>query len=110
MALGLSPWALLAIAIALEVAGTLILKLSDGFAKVHWGVLAIALYSVCLWVLSSVLKSIPVGVAYAIWAGVGIVAIAAIGFLAFGERLGLSQIVYMILVVVGAAGLQMTTK
>jgi small multidrug resistance pump len=110
MAAGLNPWMLLAIAIGLEVTGTLLLKLSDGFAKLHWGLLAIFLYAVCFWALSTVLKAIPVGVAYAIWAGVGIVAIAAISFLAFDERLGPSQIVYMILVIIGAAGLQLTTK
>ncbi len=59
--------------------------------------------------LAPAIKVIPVGVAYAIWAGVGIVAAALIGMLAFGERLGLIQLLCIALVLVGAVGLRLTT-
>ena len=109
MAVILNPWILLVIAIGLEVVGTTLLKLSDGFVRWHWGVMAIALYAACFWVFANTLKAIPVGIAYAIWAGVGIVAITAVGFLAFGERLSGPQLIFMVLVVIGAAGLRLTT-
>lgn len=105
----MSAWLYLAAAIALEVAATFLLKLSDGFEKAHWGVASIAFYSACFWVLAPALKTIPVGVAYAIWAGVGIAAAALIGLFAFGERLGPVQLACMAMIVVGAVGLRLTT-
>jgi len=105
----MSAWFLLACAIALEVAGTLLLKLSDGFEKWHWGVLAIVSYSACFWVMAPALKIIPVGVAYAIWAGIGILAITLIGFVLFDEHLGIVQLGCIALIVVGAVGLRLTT-
>jgi small multidrug resistance pump len=105
----MSPWFYLFLAIALEVSGTFLLKLSNGFENAVWGGLSIACYSACFWVLAPAMKVLPVGVVYAIWAGCGIVAAALIGVLAFGERLGPLQLVFMTLVLVGAVGLRATT-
>ena len=105
----MSAWLYLSAAIALEVAATFFLKLSDGFEKTHWGTISIVLYSACLWVLAPALKTIPVGVAYAIWAGVGIAAAAIIGLFAFGERLGPLQVGFIVLIMAGAVGLRLTT-
>lgn len=105
----MSAWLYLAAAIALEVTATFLLKLSHGFEKSHWGVLSILLYSACFWVLAPALKTIPVGVAYAIWAGVGIVAAAIIGAFAFQEKLGMLQFICIALVLTGAVGLRLTT-
>ena len=105
-----NAWVLLGLAIVLETAGTFFLKLSNGFARPLLGGLAIALYSACFWVFAPALKVIPVGIAYAIWAGVGIVAAAVIGFLAFGERLGPVQLGCIALVLVGAVGLRLSTN
>jgi multidrug transporter EmrE-like cation transporter len=105
-----SAWIYLALAIALEVAATFLLKLSNGFEKVHWGVASLALYSACFWVLAPALKTIPVGIAYAIWAGVGIAAAGAIGAFAFGERLGPLQLTFVAMIMVGAVGLRLTTS
>lgn len=109
MALFTNPWLVLAFAIVLEVAGTMALKLSDGFARWYLGLLAIGLYAICFWALANVLRFLPVGVVYAIWAGAGIVAIALVGYLAFGERLGALQLVSMALIVAGVIGLRLTT-
>mgnify|MGYP001381444634 CR=1 FL=1 len=105
----MSGWYYLLGAIALEVAGTFLLKLSNGFEKWHWGTLSILCYSACIWVLAPALKVIPVGVAYAIWAGVGIVAAAVIGLFAFNEKLGALQLLFIGLVLAGAIGLRLTT-
>ncbi len=105
----MTAWLFLACAIALEVTGTFLLKLSNGFEKVHWGMASIASYSLCFWCLAPAMKVLPVGVVYAIWAGIGIVAAAVIGTFAFGERLGPIQLVCIAMVLVGAVGLRLTT-
>lgn len=106
----MSAWIFLAAAIALEVTGTFLLKLSNGFEKWHWGSLSIICYSACFWVLAPAMKVLPVGVVYAIWAGVGIVAAAIIGIFAFDERLNAVQYLCIALVLVGAIGLRLTTQ
>lgn len=105
----MNAWLLLAIAIALEVAATFCLKFSDGFARWQWGVASIVLYSACFWVFAPTMKTIPVGVAYAIWAGVGIAAAAAIGAYAFGEKMSAAQLAFIGLIIAGAVGLRLTT-
>lgn len=102
-------WALLAAAILLEVAATSVLKLSNGFEKPLLGGLSIALYSACFWVFAPVLKAIPLGVAYAIWAGSGIALVIAIGALFFGQRLEPMNYVFIAMIGVGAVGLRLTT-
>ena len=84
------------------------LKMSDGFAKWHFGVLALILYSACFWMLAPAMKVLPVGVVYAIWSGVGIVAISLIGLFAFDERLGALQFAFIAMILIGAVGLNLT--
>ncbi|MEL7487136.1 MAG: multidrug efflux SMR transporter [Pseudomonadota bacterium] len=102
-------WILLVIAIAFEIVGTSLLKLSDGFEKPLWGGLAIASYWGSFSFLAPALKAIPVGVAYAIWSGVGIVAIAIIGYFFFDQRLSLLQYFFIATILFGAVGLRLTT-
>ena len=106
----MTPWIYLSAAIVLEVSGTFLLKLSNGFEKWHWGTLSLLCYLACFWVLAPAMKELPVGVVYAIWAGVGIVAATLIGFMAFGERLGVIQVVCVAMVLIGAVGLRFTTS
>ena len=105
----MTPWMFLSFAICLEVAGTFLLKLSDGFEKWHWGWLAILAYAACFWVLAPALKYLPLGIVYAIWSGVGIVAAVLIGLLVFSERLAMLQFVFIVMILVGAVGLRLTT-
>lgn len=98
----MNAWFFLALAITLEVSGTFLLKLSNGFEKWQWGALSIACYSACFWVLAPAMKVLPVGVVYAIWAGVGIVA--------FDEKLGAIQYLCIAMVLVGAVGLRITSN
>ena len=104
----MSAWFYLAAAIVLEVCGTIMLKMSDGFAKCHFGVMALVLYSACFWMLAPAMKVLPVGVVYAIWSGVGIVAISLIGLFAFDERLGALQFAFIAMILIGAVGLNLT--
>ena len=105
----MGAWLYLFIAIGFEIGGTTLLKMSDGFEKPMIGMASIGLYTASLWFLAPALKTIPVGIAYAIWAGVGIVAVALIGFVFFQQRLGLSQYFFISLILIGAVGLRLTT-
>ncbi len=106
----MTAWLYLTAAITLEVTGTFLLKLSDGFEKPLWGGLSIACYSACFWALAPAMKALPVGVVYAIWSGVGIVAASLIGLFAFDEKLGALQFVFIAMILIGAAGLQLTAS
>ena len=105
----MNGWIFLAVAIAFEVCGTFLLKLSHGFEKWHWGVLSILCYSACFLALAPAMKVLPVGIVYALWAGLGIVAATTIGILAFDERLGALQFVFIGMILAGAVGLRLTT-
>ena len=105
----MNAWMLLAIAIAFEIAGTSLLKASNGFSRVGFGMASMACYWVCFGFLAVAMKSIPVGVTYAIWSGAGIVAITIIGWLVFKQSLNGTQIGFIALILVGAIGLNLTT-
>jgi multidrug transporter EmrE-like cation transporter len=106
----MSAWLVLAFCIAMEVLATSLLKASEGFAKPVYGWASILCYSICFWALSFVLAKIPVGIAYAIWSGLGIVGITLIGWLVFRQALDWRQLVFIGLIVAGAAGLNLTSR
>jgi small multidrug resistance pump len=91
----------LAIAILAEVLATTALKLSDGFSRPAWAALTVAFYAVAFYCLSLALKSIPTGVAYAIWSGVGIILISVFAWLSRGERLDTPAMIGMTFIITG---------
>jgi multidrug transporter EmrE-like cation transporter len=105
----MTGWTFLSIAILFEILATTALKLSDGLARWHWAAVSIGLYAICFLALAPALKTIPVGIAYAIWSGVGIIAIAALGVYFFDQKLSLLQIGCIALVIIGAIGLRAST-
>lgn len=105
----MNAWLLLGGAIALEIAATSLLKASNGFTRPLYGVGSIMLYSVCFWLLAFAFTRIPVGVAYAVWSGIGIAAITVIGLVLFRQSLTLSQLGFIALIAVGAIGLCLST-
>jgi len=106
----MSAWLYLLAAIGFEIIGTAFLKMSDGFEKPMLGMMSIGAYTFSFWMLAPALKTIPVGIAYAIWAGVGIVAVAVIGFFFFEQRLQMLQYGFIALILIGAVGLRLTTE
>jgi len=106
----MSAWMFLGVAIVFEVVGTVLLKLSDGFEKLGFGMSAILCYSICFWFFAPALKAIPAGIAYAIWAGNGILSITLIGLVFFGQKLSLLNYGFIILILIGAIGLNLTTE
>jgi small multidrug resistance pump len=91
----------LPIAIVAEVFATTALKQSNGFSRPAWGVLTVAGYVVAFYCLSLALKSIPAGVAYAIWSGVGIILISLFAWLSHGERLDTPAMIGVAFIVTG---------
>lgn len=94
-------WLFLMVAIVAEVAATSALKASDGFSKLGPSLLVVLGYGVAFYFLALTLKAIPVGVAYAIWSGVGVVMIALIAWLVFDQALDAPAVIGMGLIVSG---------
>ena len=91
----------LLIAIVAEVIATSALKASDGFTRLAPSLVTVAGHGVSFWLLALTLRAIPVGVVYATWSGLGIVLIAAVGWLFYGQRLDAPALIGMALIVVG---------
>ncbi len=103
-------WLFLAVAIAAEIVATSALKASDGFSRLWPSLLTVAGYVVSFYFLSLTLRELPVGIAYAIWSGVGIVVISLIGVLLFQQTLDLAAILGIVLIVVGVIVMNVFSK
>ncbi|APE45370.1 QacE family quaternary ammonium compound efflux SMR transporter [Sulfitobacter alexandrii] len=89
------------IAVLTETLGTTALQASQQFSRL-WPSLAVVLcYGSSFFFMSLVLKTMPVGIVYAIWSGTGIVLIACIGYLLFGQRLDLPAVIGLALIISG---------
>ncbi len=100
----------LAGAIVAEVVATTALKASDGFTRLAPSVVTAVGYAVAFYLLSQVLKTIPTGVAYAIWSGAGIVLITLIAWLGFGQKVDAAAILGMGLIVAGVLVINVFSK
>ena len=103
-------WVYLLLAILLEIAGTTLMKMSEGLSKLVPTIGMFASYFLCFVFLSFAIKKIPISVAYAIWSAVGILIISAIGFYFFKESFNLVKIVSIALIVIGVVGLQLSSN
>ena len=100
----------LGIAVAAEVIATNALKASDGFTRPLPTVVVALGYGIAFYFLSLVLKTVPVGVAYAIWSGAGIVLIGLIGWRVLKQPLDLPAMLGMGLIVAGVAVIQLFSR
>lgn len=98
------------IAIICEIIATTYLKKSDQFSKLIPSLITIAGYAAAFYFLSLTLKTIPVGIAYAIWSGVGIVLITLIGMIAFKQTPDLPAILGLALIVIGVMVINLFSK
>ncbi|MXS82981.1 DMT family transporter [Nitrosomonas oligotropha] len=99
----MQPWIYLAVAIVSEVIATSFLKAADGFTRLWPSLVVVVGYLLAFYLLSLTLKTIPVGVAYAIWSGVGIVLIALSGWLFLGQSLDTPALIGLALIIAGVA-------
>lgn len=103
-------WIYLAIAIVAEVIGTSALKASDGFTKLYPSLVVAVSYGISFYCLSLTLRTVPVGIAYAIWSGVGVVLVSLIGWLVFNQKLDLPALLGITLIAAGVAVLNLFSK
>jgi small multidrug resistance pump len=95
------PYFILFFAVVAETIGTTALQASQQFSRLVPSLVVVVAYVISFILLGWALKFMPVGIAYAIWSGLGIVLIAAIGFVVFGQRLDLPALLGMALILGG---------
>lgn len=103
-------WVYLGFAIIAEVIGTSALKSAEGFTRLVPSVIVIVSYAISFYLLSLTLRSIPVGVVYAVWSGVGIVLLALIGAFFFKQTLDTPAIIGVGLILAGVLVINLFSK
>ena len=106
----MSNYVFLAIAIIAEVIATSALKASQSFTELLPSILVIAGYGVAFYCLSLTLRTIPVGIAYAIWSGAGIVLVSLIVFALYGQKLDVWAMVGIGLIIAGVMVINLLSK
>ena len=100
----------LGLAICLEVLGSSFLVKSNGFTKLVPSLITVVAFCACFYMLSLALRSIPLGIAYAIWAGLGIVLTATVSVVIFKQKLDTPAILGMILILIGVIVINVFSK
>ncbi len=100
----------LAIAICAEVIATVSMKAVKGLSTPLPLVLVIVGYATAFWMLTLVVRTVPVGIAYAVWAGMGIVLVSIAALFVYGQKLDLPAILGMALIVLGVVVIQLFSK
>ena len=103
-------WLFLSAAIASEVIATSALKSTQGFTRLWPSLIVLTGYSVAFYFLSLTLRTLPVGIAYAVWSGAGVALIALIGWLFLEQRLDMPAIFGMLLIVAGVIVINVFSK
>ena len=103
-------WAVLSVAIVLEVAGTVCMRLSEGFSRVTPSVLIFVFFGLSFTLNTMVVRTLGLSVVYAVWSGVGTVLTALIGVLYFREPATAVKMVSVGLIVVGVMGLRASSR
>jgi small multidrug resistance pump len=106
----MSAWAYLSLAILAEVIATSALKASNGFSQLLPSIVVIAGYGVAFYCLSLALRSVPLGIAYAIWSGAGTALIALLGVVLYKQKLDAAAISGIGLIVAGVLVLNLFSK
>lgn len=106
----MNQWLFLSIAIVSEVVATSALKSSNGFTQLWPSLVVVAGYAAAFFFLSLTLRTIPVGIAYAIWSGVGIVLVTFIAWLVFGQALDVPAIAGLALIIAGVVVLNVFSR
>ena len=97
----MNKWLMLGIAIVAETIATSALKSSEGFSRLVPSAIVLAGYAVAFYFLSLTLRSIPVGIAYAVWSGVGIVLITLVGWAVYGQKMDAPALIGMAFIIAG---------
>lgn len=102
-------WTLLLCAGILEVTWAVMLKASEGFARIGLGALCIATAWLSFFLLGFAVRTLPIGTAYAVWTGIGAFGVALLGVVWFGEPASTARLGCMAMIVFGVVGLKLVT-
>ena len=105
-----SVYAMLLVAIVLEVIGTTALQMSQQFTRLGPTIVLVVCYAAAFYCLSVTLRVIPVGIAYAIWSALGIVLISMVGVVLFRQKLDLAAIIGLALIIAGVLVVNLFSK
>ncbi|WP_298406538.1 multidrug efflux SMR transporter [uncultured Chloroflexus sp.] len=103
-------WLFLMMAILTEVIATSALKASAGFTRLLPSIIVVAGYAISFYMMSLALEAIPVGIAYAIWSGIGIVLITAIAWVLYGQTLDMWAMIGISFIIIGVVILNLLSK
>lgn len=106
----MNAWLLLSLAIVAEVIATSALKLSDGFSRLWPSLVVVAGYGIAFVLLAFTLRTLPIGIAYAVWSGAGVALIALIGVFFFHQPLDAPGMLGLALIVSGVLVLNLFSK
>jgi len=102
-------WVYLVIAGLFECGWAIGLKYTEGFTRLVPSLLTVSAMALSFWLLSTAMKTIPVGTAYAVWTGIGAVGVAILGMFLFGESRDIVRIICLLLIVSGILGLKLAS-
>jgi quaternary ammonium compound-resistance protein SugE len=102
-------WVYLMIAGLFECGWAIGLKYTEGFTRLVPSLLTVSAMALSFWLLSTAMKTIPVGTAYAVWTGIGAVGVAILGMFLFGESRDIVRIICLLLIVSGILGLKLAS-
>ena len=103
-----NPWILLLLAISAEVIGTSCLRLSEGMTRPLPTLLVFSAYAIAMGLLSKVVMSLPLGITYALWSGIGTVAIVLVGRFAYQQTMGVGQLIGIAFITAGVVLVNLT--
>jgi quaternary ammonium compound-resistance protein SugE len=103
-------WIYLLLAGLFECGWAIGLKFTDGFTKLIPSLLTVLAMIISFWLLSEAMKTIPIGTAYAIWTGIGAVAVTILGMILFGESRDILRIICLLLIISGIVGLKLVSS
>lgn len=103
-------YTVLVIAIVFEVLGTSAMQAAQHFTRLVPTALMVVCYAVAFFFLSYTLRYIPVGIAYALWSGLGIVLISLVGYVTFGQKLDPAAILGLTLIIAGVLVLNLFSE
>ncbi|WP_293759933.1 SMR family transporter [uncultured Aquitalea sp.] len=106
----MNAWGFLAVAIVSEVVATSAMKMTDGFTRFWPSAVTTLGYVLAFYMLSQALRSVPVGVAYAIWSGVGIVLVSIVAWQLYGQKLDTPAVLGMAMIMGGVAVINLFSR
>ncbi|MEE0776753.1 MAG: multidrug efflux SMR transporter [Bacillota bacterium] len=102
-------WFLVIIAGMFEVGWASTLKLTEGFTKLFPSILNLCLMALSVYCISTAVKSLPIGTAYAVWTGIGAIGAVIVGIIFYKDPVSILRILFLTLIVIGIVGLNITS-